>query len=73
MIKGINKITKIKEVKTYELSDWNDLRSLDYDSIIPKNAKSVEITCKKNFDRVIILAIDYVADLKAENLREVEE
>lgn len=73
MIKGINKITKNKEVKTYELENWNDLKDLNYNEIIPKDAKTVEITCKKNFDKVIILAIDYVTGMSKENLREVDE
>ena len=68
MIKGINKINKNKEVKTFKLDNWNDLKELDFEQIIPKGAKSVELTCKKNFDKVIILTIDYVTYWRSENL-----
>lgn len=70
MIKGINKVTKKKERKLFEINSLNDLNDFDFENAIPKYAKGIEITCKQKGKDFFILEIDYIIDLFVENLKE---
>ncbi len=71
-MKGINKLRKVKERKLYKLDSISELNNFDFDEAIPINARKVEITSRENKLGIRTLEIDYILDLKIENLELVK-
>ena len=63
---------KVKQRKIYKIDNYEDLNNFDFVKAIPKNAMSVEITCKNNNIRELILEIDYVLEAYSVNFKEGE-
>ena len=59
-MKNINVVTKKKQRKLYVLESIEELKSLDFSSLIPSNAKQLELIYK---DKDKLLKIDYILDL----------
>lgn len=57
----INCVKKSKERHLFQLENMNELKYIDFNSIIPKNAKQIEIYYK---DKDKILKIDYLTNLE---------
>jgi len=68
-MRPLNVVTKSKERKLFQLDGLEELGKIDFPSLIPPNARQVEITYKqKSKDRFVegehILKIDYILKLE---------
>jgi len=59
-MRNVNVVRKEKEKKLYMLDNIKELDNITFSSLIPSNAKKVEITYS---DKNKILAIDYIINL----------
>ncbi|MDD4781241.1 MAG: hypothetical protein EOL97_13570 [Spirochaetia bacterium] len=65
MIQILQTAIKQKERKIIDVGpDFKEIKNLDFDSIIPKNARNLEITYKQNRDGRYLLSIDYISKLE---------
>ena len=71
-MKPINKVRKIKERLLFILDDIKELESFPFSKYLPKEAKRVEVTCKKSRGERI-LEIDYVLEISSTEIKLNEE
>lgn len=57
----INKVKKSKERILYQLKNIQELKEINFETIIPTNARMIEISYK---DKEKILKIDYLTNLE---------
>ena len=65
----LTKVNKTKEKKLFMLNNINELNNVDFDDIIPKYAKQIEITYT---DSNKILKIDYITNLDVKKYEDKE-
>ena len=62
-MRKLNKVTKKKEHQLFQLDGFDELQTVDFKSLIPKEAKKIEVHYSQ---RNNILKVDYILELIVE-------